>query len=41
LLEETVFLYKLKDGKEIPFMKNEEKAYFYVKGKLDQAPTIL
>ncbi|WP_421796403.1 hypothetical protein [Haliscomenobacter sp.] len=41
LLEETVFLYKLKDGKEIPFMKNEEKAYFYVKGKLEHAPTIL
>jgi hypothetical protein len=41
LLEETVFLYKLKDGKEIPFMKNEEKAYFYVKSKLEQAPTSL
>jgi len=40
LLTETVFLFKLKDGKEIPFMKNEEKAYFYIKGKLDKAPTV-
>lgn len=39
ILTETVFLFKKKDGKEIPFMKNEEKAYFYIKGKLDKAPT--
>jgi hypothetical protein len=39
LLTETVELLKEKDGKEIPFMKNEEKAYFYLKGKLNQAPT--
>ncbi|MCX6266744.1 MAG: hypothetical protein NTW16_05215 [Bacteroidetes bacterium] len=40
LLQETVLLFKLKDGKEIPFMKNDEKAYFYLKGKLDKAPTL-
>jgi hypothetical protein len=40
LLTETVQLLKEKDGKEIPFMKNEEKAYFYLKGKLDKAPTL-
>lgn len=39
VLTETVFLFKVKDGKEIPFMKNEETAYFYMKGKLDKAPT--
>ncbi|MEI7725593.1 MAG: hypothetical protein WCK09_10845 [Bacteroidota bacterium] len=39
VLEETVFLFKKKDGKEIPFMKNDERAYFYMKGKLDKAPT--
>jgi hypothetical protein len=39
VLEETVFLYKLKDGKEIPFMKNLERAYFYMKGNLNSAPT--
>jgi hypothetical protein len=38
-LTETVLLSKVKDGKEIPFMKNEEEAYFYIKGKLDKAPT--
>lgn len=38
-LTETVLLLKSKDGKEIPFMKNEEEAYFYIKGKLDKAPT--
>jgi hypothetical protein len=38
-LTETVLLLKVKDGKEIPFMKNEEEAYFYLKGKLDKAPT--
>jgi hypothetical protein len=40
LLTETVQLLKEKDGKEVPFMKNEEKAYFYLKGKLDKAPTL-
>jgi hypothetical protein len=39
LLTETVELIKEKDGKEIPFMKNEETAYFFMKGKLDKAPT--
>jgi hypothetical protein len=39
VLEETVFLFKKKDGKEIPFMKNEERASFYMKGKPDKAPT--
>jgi hypothetical protein len=38
-LTETVLLLKVKDGKETPFMKNEEEAYFYMKGKLDKAPT--
>jgi len=38
-LTETVLLLKEKDGKEIPFMKNEEEAYFYIKGKIDNAPT--
>jgi hypothetical protein len=38
-LTETVLLIKEKDGKEIPFMKNEEEAVFYIKGKLDNAPT--
>jgi hypothetical protein len=41
VLTELVELFKLKDGKEIPFMKNEEKAYFYIKGQLDAAPTKL
>jgi hypothetical protein len=40
LLTETVELLKEKEGKETPFMKNEEKAYFYLKGKLNQAPTV-
>lgn len=39
VLTETVLLYKKKNKDEIPFMKNEEKAYFYVRGKLDKAPT--
>jgi hypothetical protein len=38
-LTETVELLKVKDGVETPFMKNEEEAYFYIKGKLNQAPT--
>jgi hypothetical protein len=39
ILTETVELLKEKNGKDIPFMKNEEKAYFYTKGKLKEAPT--
>jgi hypothetical protein len=38
-LTETVILLKLKNGKETLFMKNEEEAYFYIKGKLEKAPT--
>jgi hypothetical protein len=38
-LTETVLLLKVENGKETPFMKNEEEAYFYIKGKLDKAPT--
>jgi hypothetical protein len=38
-LTEVVELLKVKNGKETPFMKNEEEAYFYIKGKLDKAPT--
>lgn len=41
ILTETVELFKVKDGQEIPFMKNEEKAYFYLKGQLNAAPTKL
>jgi hypothetical protein len=39
ILTETVLLSKEKDGKETLFMKNEETAYFYIKGKLTGAPT--
>jgi hypothetical protein len=39
VLMETVELYKEKDGKITPFSKIEEQAVFYVKGKLDKAPT--
>lgn len=39
VLHETVELFKEKDGKEIPFMKNEETALIFVKSKLDKAPT--
>lgn len=39
ILTETVELYKEKDGKITPFSKMEETAYFYVKGKLDKAPS--
>lgn len=38
-LTETVLLIKVKGDKETPFMKNEEEAYFYIKSKLDKAPT--
>ena len=42
LLIETVELFKkLPDGSELPFMKNEESAYFYLRWKLDAAPTSL
>lgn len=39
-LTEIVELVKEKDGKEIPFMKNEEIALIYSKSKLDEAPTV-
>jgi len=39
VLTETVELIKEKDGKEIPFMKNEETALIFIKSKLDKAPT--
>lgn len=39
VLTETVELIKEKDGKEIPFMKNEETALIFIKGRLDKAPT--
>lgn len=40
MLRETVELLKEKKGQDTPFMKMEEKAYFYVRGKLDKAPTV-
>jgi hypothetical protein len=40
VLRETVELLKEKNGQDTPFMKMEEKAYFYVRGKLDKAPTV-
>lgn len=39
MLTETVELINEKDGKEIPFMKNEETALIFVKSKLEKAPT--
>ena len=39
VLTETVELIKEKDGKETPFMKNEETALIFIKSKLDKAPT--
>jgi hypothetical protein len=39
VLTETVELIQEKDGKEMPFMKNEETALIFVKSKLDKAPT--
>jgi len=39
VLTETVELIKEKDGKEIPFMRNEETALIFVKSKLGKAPT--
>lgn len=39
LLTETVELIKEKDGRDIPFMKNEETAMIYIKSKLKSAPT--
>jgi len=38
-LTEIVELLKVKNGQETPFMKNEEEAYFYVKSKLESAPS--
>jgi hypothetical protein len=40
VLTETVELVKEKDGMETPFMKNEETAFIFLKGELDNAPTI-
>jgi len=40
LLTETVELLKEKKGQDSPFMKMEEKAFFYLRGKLEQAPTV-
>lgn len=39
VLEEVVELFKKKGVEEIPFMKMEEKAYFYIRGTLDNPPT--
>jgi hypothetical protein len=39
VLTETVELIKEKDGKETPFMKNEETALIFIESKLDKAPT--
>ncbi len=39
MLLETVELFKLKDGKETPFAKIEEKAQIFRPVKLEQAPT--
>ncbi|MCB0651566.1 MAG: hypothetical protein KDC85_09860 [Saprospiraceae bacterium] len=39
LLTETVELIKEKDGKDIPFMKNQETALIFIKSKLERAPT--
>nr|MCU0451871.1 hypothetical protein [Bernardetiaceae bacterium] len=39
VLTETVELIDEKDGKETPFMKNEETALIFVKSQLDKAPT--
>lgn len=39
VLEETVLLFRKRNNEDIPFMKNEEKAYFYIRGKLTKAPT--
>lgn len=38
-LTETVELLLEKDGRETPFMKNEETALIFLKSKLDKAPT--
>lgn len=39
ILTETVELILEKDGKETPFMKNEETALIFIRSKLDKAPT--
>lgn len=39
-LLETVELFKKKGDQEIPFMKNEEVAHMYIKGKFNSAPTM-
>lgn len=40
VLTETVELINEKNGVDIPFMKNEETAWFYIKGKMEKAPTV-
>ena len=40
VLRETVELFKLKDGQEVPFMRNEEMAWFHVRGTLPGAPGV-
>lgn len=40
ILTETVELILEKNGRELPFMKNEERAAIFLKGRLDKAPTI-
>lgn len=39
-LTETVEIVLEKNGKETPFMKNEETALIFIKGKLEKAPTL-
>lgn len=41
VLEETVELFKRKDGKEEPFMRMDERAYIYARSRLPEAPTRL
>jgi hypothetical protein len=40
LLTEVVELFEQTDEGEVPYMKMEETAYFYLRGKLDEAPTV-
>ena len=39
VLHKAIEFIKEKDGIETPFMKNEETALIFIKGKLDKAPT--
>ncbi|GAB4409478.1 MAG: hypothetical protein OHK0039_13190 [Bacteroidia bacterium] len=40
LLTETVELFKRRDGVNTPFMKNEERAWFFLRDSLDSPPTV-